>query len=48
MINYELGTVESELADFRQRSGLADSIDDARLVLQESSRYERQRMEDTT
>ena len=48
IINNELGTAESELADFKQRSGLTDLTSDARLALQESSKYEQQRTENAT
>ena len=48
IINHELGTAESELADFKQRSGLTDLTSDARLALQESSKYEQQRTENAT
>jgi polysaccharide biosynthesis/export protein len=42
IINRELGTAETELADFKQRSGLTDLTSDARLALEESSKYEQQ------
>lgn len=48
IINRELGTAETELADFKQRSGLTDLTSDAQLALSESSRYEQQRMENAT
>ena len=48
IINRELGTTESELADFKQRSGLTDLTSDAQLALQENSRYEQQRTENAT
>ena len=48
IINHELGAAESELADFKQRSGLTDLTNDARLALQESSKYEQQRVENAT
>lgn len=48
IINRELGTTESELASFKQRSGLTDLTSDAQLALQESSKYEQQRMENAT
>lgn len=48
IINRELGTTESELASFKQRSGLTDLTSDAQLALQESSRYEQQRMANAT
>ena len=48
IINRELGTAENELADFKQRSGLTDLTSDAKLALEESSRYGQQRMENAT
>ena len=48
IINGELGTTESELAAFKQRSGLTNLTSDARMALQESSRYEQQRTENAT
>ena len=48
IINHELGAAESELADFKQRSGLTDLTNDARLALQESSKHEQQRVENAT
>ena len=48
IINQELGSAESELADFKQRSGLTDLTSDARLALQESSKYEQQSTESAT
>ncbi len=48
IINHELGTAESELADFKQRSGLTNLTSDAQMALQESSRYEQQRTENAT
>ncbi len=33
IINRELGTAETELADFKQRSGLTDLTSDARLAM---------------
>lgn len=48
IINRELGTAETELADFKQRSGLTDLTSDAKLALEESSRYGQQRMENAT
>ena len=47
IINRELGTAETELADFKQRSGLTDLTSDARLALEESSKYEQQLTEAT-
>lgn len=48
IINQELGSTESELADFKQRSGLTDLTSDAQMALQENSKYERQRTENST
>lgn len=48
IINRELGTTESELADFKRRSGLTDLTSDAQLALQESSKYEQQRIANAT
>lgn len=48
IINRELGTTESELADFKQRSGFTDLAGDAQLALQENSRYEQQRVGNAT
>ena len=48
IINHELGSTESELADFKQRSGLTDLTSDAQMTLQENSRYEQQRVENAT
>lgn len=48
IINRELGTAETELADFKQRSGLTDLTSDAKLALEESSKYGQQRMENAT
>lgn len=48
IINGELGTTESELAAFKQRSGLTNLTSDAQMALQESSRYEQRRTENAT
>lgn len=48
IINRELGTTESELADFKQRLGLTDLMSDAQLALRENSKYEQQRTENAT
>lgn len=48
IINQELGSTENELADFKQRSGLTDFASDAQMALQESSKYNQLRMENTT
>lgn len=47
IINAELGTTESELAEYKQRAGLTDLSADARLALEESSEYDKQRAENT-
>ena len=43
IINGELGTTENELANFKKRSGLTDLTSDAKLALEENSKYEQQR-----
>lgn len=48
IINHELGNTESQLADFKQRSGLTDLTSDAQMALQENSKYEQQRMANVT
>lgn len=48
VVNQELSTTESEIADFKQKSGLTDLSADAQLVLQESARYEQLRVENET
>ena len=48
IINEELGSTESQLASFKQRSGLTDLTSDAQLALTESSKYEQQRIENAT
>ena len=48
IINRELGTTESQLADFKQKSGLTDLASDAQLALQENSKYEQLRIENQT
>ena len=48
IINRELGSTESRLANFKQKSGLTDLTSDAQLALQESSKYEQQRTENAT
>ena len=48
IINRELGTTESQLADFKQKSGLTDLTTDAQLALQENSKYEQLRIENQT
>lgn len=48
VVNQELSTTESEIADFKQKSGLTDLSADAQLVLQESAKYEQLRIENQT
>ena len=48
VVNQELNTTESEIADFKQKSGLTDLSADAQLVLQESAKYEQLRVENQT
>lgn len=48
IINEELGSTETQLADFKQKSGLTDLTSDAQLALQENSKYEQQRIENQT
>lgn len=48
VVNQELSTTESEIADFKQKSGLTDLSADAQLVLQESAKYEQLRVENET
>ena len=48
IINRELGNTESQLADFKQKSGLTDLASDAQLALQENSKYEQLRIENQT
>ena len=48
IINSELGSTESQLADFKQKSGLTDLTSDAQLALQENSKYEQLRIENAT
>jgi tyrosine-protein kinase Etk/Wzc len=48
LITHELAGTENELASFKQRSGLTDISSDAARTLQESSRYEQQRIENQT
>ena len=45
VINEELSTTESELADYKQRAGLTDLSTDAQLALRENSEYESKRAE---
>lgn len=48
IINAELGAAENQLATFKQQAGLTDLSSDAQLALQESSKYEQQRVENAT
>lgn len=48
VINQELNTTESEIADFKQKSGLTNLSADAQLLLQESAKYEQLRIENQT
>lgn len=48
IINQELGSTETQLADFKQKSGLTDLTSDAQLALQENSKYEQLRIENQT
>lgn len=48
IINRELGNTETQLADFKQKSGLTDLTSDAQLALQENSKYEQMRIENQT
>lgn len=48
IINHELGTAETQLADFKQKSGLTDLTSDAKLALEENSKYEQQRIQNAT
>lgn len=48
IINAELGTTESEMAEFKQRAGLTDMENDAKVVLEENTKYEQQRIQNAT
>lgn len=48
IVNQELSTTESEIANFKQKSGLTDISADAQLLLQESAKYEQLRIENQT
>lgn len=48
VVNQELNSTESEIADFKQKSGLTNLSADAELLLQESAKYERLRVENET
>ena len=47
VINEELGTTESELADYKQRAGLTDLSANAQIALKENSEYDQKRAENT-
>lgn len=48
VVNQELSTAESEIADFKQKAGLTNISADAELLLQESAKYEQLRVENET
>lgn len=48
VVNQELSTAESEIADFKQKAGLTNLSADAELLLQESAKYEQLRIENQT
>lgn len=48
VVNQELNTTESEIADFKQKAGLTNINADAELLLQESAKYEQLRVENET
>ena len=48
IINKELGSTETEMAEFKQRAGVTDVKTDAQLVLEENTRYEQQRIQNAT
>lgn len=48
IINTELGSTESEMAEFKKRAGLTDMQNDSRIVLEENSKYEQQRIQNST
>lgn len=48
IINHELGTTESELAQYKQKAGLTDLTSDAQLALQGNAEYEQKRAENAT
>lgn len=48
IINSELGSTENELAAFKQRSGLTDLSTDSKIVLEENTKYEQQRIQNET
>lgn len=48
IINHELGTTESELAQYKQKAGLTDLTSDAKLALQGNAEYEQKRADNAT
>lgn len=48
VVNQELSTTESEIADFKQKAGLTNISADAELLLKESAKYEQLRVENET
>lgn len=48
IINKELGSTESEMAEFKKKAGLTDLKTDAALALEENSKYEQQRIQNAT
>lgn len=48
IINQELGTTESELANYKQKAGLTDLSSDAQLALQGNAEYEQKRADNAT
>lgn len=48
IINKELGSTESEMAEFKKRAGLTDMQNDAKIILEENSKYEQQRIQNAT
>lgn len=48
VVNQELSTTESEIANFKQKAGLTNISADAELLLQESAKYEQLRVENET
>ena len=48
IINKELGSTETEMAEFKQRAGVTDVKTDAQFVLEENTRYEQQRIQNAT
>lgn len=48
IVNQELSSTESEIADFKQKAGLTNISADAELLLKESAKYEQLRVENET